>query len=484
MHGSIRSTCHGLAFVTQLFNCVGCKRNRWFVESFNMSSIQQVATATVCLVAAFAFGSYINQSQIDQSAQPVDSTSPDSLRSLFDTEPELVVQKVPSSTPWMKPKLSARIPMPILPNSTPSAQSNFGFSQQATAGGDFSGGKIPPPSDLRGRVKPTQQSLASSFSIGSQSTGLVTDAPSFDANPSGESSMPVVNQQSPSSSPNLADSMRAPFQAGGFDAPKIMVEDAPVFAAPQVTAQTSPMGQSIPQSNQSLVAPVVRQAPSFPNLNQRSQPFVAAKPTLLDRPTTPLPSFRTNRETAQQPTVIREPAESFETTTRDQFRFSNSQRTPNNRSDNNLMPIPRLNQTVTINDPGAAFGNRDSQDREPQAAWANSSKSVMDNSDYYPEQAQRQQPQNRVMRLPLQLNSTAQSKLTRLRDNTIQKISLRTTQFSEHVVERGDSLQSIASRYFGKPDYYLDIYLANRDRLRFPGDLREGMSIKIPIYEQ
>ena len=92
-------------------------------------------------------------------------------------------------------------------------------------------------------------------------------------------------------------------------------------------------------------------------------------------------------------------------------------------------------------------------------------------------------PQQRVARLPLQLNSNAKSKLTRLRDNTIQKISLSTTQFSEHVVERGDSLQSIASKYFGKPDFYLDIYLANRDRLRYPGDIREGMTIKIPVYQ-
>jgi len=450
-----------------------------------MSSVQQVAMASVCLVAAFAFGSYINQSQIDQTAQQIDSASPSSLHSLIQNEPELIVQKAPSSTPWLKPKLSARIPMPSLPNNNQSVQSDFGFSQRTTASGNFPSSQIPPPSDLSGRVKPTRQSLASSFSIGPKSAGLVTDAPSFDANYSGESSMPVVNKQSPSSSPNLVDSMRAPFQTGGSDPIKTMVVDAPVFAATEVNAQALPIAQPNPQSNQSLTAPVVGRAPSFPNLKQRTQSFIAAKPTLRDRQITPLPSFQTNRETTQQPTLIREPVMSFERTTRDQFRFSNSRPDTNNRDENNLMPVPRLNQTVTISDPGAAFGNRESQDREPEVTWFNSSStSATADSDYYPERTQRQQPQRRAMRLPLQLNSTAQSKLTRLRDNTIQKISLRTTQFSEHVVERGDSLQSIAKRYFGEPDYYLDIYLANRDRLRFPGDLREGMSIKIPIYEQ
>ena len=146
------------------------------------------------------------------------------------------------------------------------------------------------------------------------------------------------------------------------------------------------------------------------------------------------------------------------------------------------MPIPRIQQPVTITDPGGAFGNRDTQ---PERRHSGNAKVANNASEYYPE-ANRHRPttqQHRVARLPLQLNSNAKSKLARLRDNTIQKLSLSTTQFSEHVVERGDSLQSIASEYFGKPDFYLDIYLANRDRLRYPGDIREGMTIKIPVYQ-
>jgi hypothetical protein len=90
----------------------------------------------------------------------------------------------------------------------------------------------------------------------------------------------------------------------------------------------------------------------------------------------------------------------------------------------------------------------------------------------------------RVARLPFKLNSNAKTRLARLRDQTIEKISLDTTRFADHVVENGESLQAIATRYFGKPDFYLDIYMANRDRLKFPGDIRNGMVIRVPIYQQ
>ena len=439
-----------------------------------MSSIQQVAIASVCLVAAFAFGSYINQSQMDQSAQAV-SDSPDNLRSLI--EPEMAIAQVPGSKPQMRSKLSVRLPMPSIPKSNLSPQPRFGFGQQ-----NLNSEEIPPPSDLTGRIQPTQNSLAKSFSFAPKKSELITNAPSFAPDVSGESSMPVVNKLNTGSSPILADSMRAPFQTKEFDRPAPMVKNAPVFAAVEANAQIVPADRS----NQTT--PVIGKAPVFPDFNRQSQPIIAAKPTLPDRRLSPLPSFGPAKQIAQQPTTIIDPSSSYETANREQFRYSTPPRDPRREQDN-LMPIPSLNQSVTIDDPGGAFGNRDlrdqnSFDRNQQSRWSNSSKSVINHDNMNTEFAQQQQPQRRVARLPLRLNSNAESRLTRLRDNTIQKISLQTTQFSDYVVERGDSLQSIATDYFGKPDFYLDLYLANRDRLRYPGDLREGMSIKIPIYEQ
>ena len=426
-----------------------------------MGSVQQVAMASICLVAAFGFGCFINQMPTDQAAQ-TDSASPDSMRSLI--EPELTVQKIPGTTPLLKPKLKARLPMPSLANSATKL---------------YTAEEIPPPSDLSGRIKTAQNRVGNSFSMSSEPNGIVADAPTFGRSAIGDSSMPVINKRNLDSSPNLADSMRAPSQPSDFDVPVPTVKNAPVFAATEFNSQAPPADQRYSQSKRPLVAPTIAKAPSLPNLRTRSQPIIAAKP-----------SIGPARDSARPTT--RDPGPSFETATRDQFRYSNPQRIDTNRpTQSGLMPIPPLNQTVTIDDPGRAFGNRDSvepnpRENAPQSSWANTTQSVLDNnnSDHYREPSQTQQPRRRVARLPLQLNSTAQTKLARLRDDAIRKISLGTTQFSEYVVKRGDSLQSIASQYFGKPDYYLDIYLANRDRLRFPGDLREGMSIKIPVYQQ
>ncbi|OYW13195.1 MAG: hypothetical protein B7Z55_17250 [Planctomycetales bacterium 12-60-4] len=51
---------------------------------------------------------------------------------------------------------------------------------------------------------------------------------------------------------------------------------------------------------------------------------------------------------------------------------------------------------------------------------------------------------------------------------------------TRHVVERGDTLSSIASRYLGSATRFQEIYDANRDRLRDANDLRIGQELRIP----
>lgn len=53
--------------------------------------------------------------------------------------------------------------------------------------------------------------------------------------------------------------------------------------------------------------------------------------------------------------------------------------------------------------------------------------------------------------------------------------SLRT-----HRVREGETLSGLAKRYLGSSARFLEIYWANRDRLKSPNDLREGMMITIP----
>jgi len=52
-----------------------------------------------------------------------------------------------------------------------------------------------------------------------------------------------------------------------------------------------------------------------------------------------------------------------------------------------------------------------------------------------------------------------------------------------HKIVDGDTLHMIAQRYLGDADRYLDIFHANRDRLRSPGVLPIGIELRIPIGE-
>ncbi len=49
-----------------------------------------------------------------------------------------------------------------------------------------------------------------------------------------------------------------------------------------------------------------------------------------------------------------------------------------------------------------------------------------------------------------------------------------------HRVRPGDTLQSIASEYYGSADRYLDIYLANKHVLSNPARLPEGVELRLP----
>ncbi|MFN8672985.1 MAG: LysM peptidoglycan-binding domain-containing protein [Candidatus Sericytochromatia bacterium] len=51
----------------------------------------------------------------------------------------------------------------------------------------------------------------------------------------------------------------------------------------------------------------------------------------------------------------------------------------------------------------------------------------------------------------------------------------------EHKIKRGESLSDISKKYFGKPDHYMDIFKANKDKLLNPNELVIGMTIKIPV---
>jgi len=55
-----------------------------------------------------------------------------------------------------------------------------------------------------------------------------------------------------------------------------------------------------------------------------------------------------------------------------------------------------------------------------------------------------------------------------------------TGQYRRHTISKGDTLFSLAQRYYGNRSRWRDIYAANRDVMKSEGDLRIGMELKIP----
>jgi nucleoid-associated protein YgaU len=82
-------------------------------------------------------------------------------------------------------------------------------------------------------------------------------------------------------------------------------------------------------------------------------------------------------------------------------------------------------------------------------------------------------------RIPFKLNTARTEELSDIRTR-----SKSYSNFKEHVVREDESLQSISTDYFGKPDFYLDIYLANRENLISPVGIKPGTKLKIPTIKQ
>ncbi len=72
--------------------------------------------------------------------------------------------------------------------------------------------------------------------------------------------------------------------------------------------------------------------------------------------------------------------------------------------------------------------------------------------------------------------------LSPLANRAQRQVQLVVDSFQIHVVRPGESLPLIAQQYFGSPEYYLDIYLANQDVLASPAEVADGVSLKIPVY--
>ena len=100
-----------------------------------------------------------------------------------------------------------------------------------------------------------------------------------------------------------------------------------------------------------------------------------------------------------------------------------------------------------------------------------------------PRQSTQVSPAELRQKVPFQLTARARSELAQVHRRS-RRVTLDTNQFVNHTVELGETLQSISEKYFGRPDYYLDIYLANQDILINPSDVPAGRTLKIPVFEK
>ncbi len=84
--------------------------------------------------------------------------------------------------------------------------------------------------------------------------------------------------------------------------------------------------------------------------------------------------------------------------------------------------------------------------------------------------------------VPFRLNDEALSRLVAVSPRNRTTLRVESAQFRNHTILQGETLQRISAKYYGKPDFYLDIYIANQDRLQNPTDLPSGVTLRIPVY--
>lgn len=117
---------------------------------------------------------------------------------------------------------------------------------------------------------------------------------------------------------------------------------------------------------------------------------------------------------------------------------------------------------------------------------ANSS-APLESENFHPQPQSASAPMLPTTATPAGINTNTLSGVDSLVAVTQQgkrKVEIDTDSFRIHVVRAGDTLQSLALKYYGKPDFYLDIYLANQDQLTSPINLPAGKALKIPDYSK
>ena len=438
-----------------------------------MGSFQQISIAVICLVGAFAFGNYVNTHQsgehpMDVAEESGQVQSAGNVQSRLAAEFELV-EKRPSAIATMRNRLQPRFALP-------DNETNSELSANSSS--------LPPPSQLDSNDSGFQAS--DDHSLPSFESNL--EAANRPSEPAGLTPRIAKSDDIPDFSSIMNDLEDTPIGIqklgqmpqhslpGESQTKLALAKPRDVDVAPELLgANTNPFEKTTPPTD----------TPNPWNTEKRSE-FKAEdfSPRLKDRFSNASPTETNqpieNTSVDQQPKLINErPTET-------QFGF------PEDRSNQvvsrePIPPAPRQELPV-----GNSSNKIAKIQIEPRVAQAVSRDSTAANSNVIDGRDNRianqptlDAPSNGRVRtlLPFALNDQGRQQLAAIKSRTNSKLALNTTKYVDHVIQPGETLQSISKRYFGNPDYYLDIYLANRGKLKNPVDIQTGTSLRIPIYE-
>ena len=96
-------------------------------------------------------------------------------------------------------------------------------------------------------------------------------------------------------------------------------------------------------------------------------------------------------------------------------------------------------------------------------------------------QGQQTWPIRRSADLQPKLKANAQLSKVLSRD---QHLPAEAKDYLSYTCKRNDTLHSISKKYYGVSNYYLDIYIHNRDVMKNPADIYAGQELKIPVYSE
>ena len=492
-----------------------------------MVSFQQISIGAICLVAAFAFGNYVNNhppTDPNQAAIQTHSESaiqPGNVQSRLTVSGLDVVEKRPAPIATMRQPIKPRFAVPLSATNETTLTNNDSVA-------------LPPPSQLG------QASAMPQMAISDRISGLVMQQPDL----SSESVLPLrsLHNEVPDFSSIIAEFENSPIalkstgnmplhsQSTGnptaiaktkrqqADAARSLVIDQPTFDSadprsffPQDVARQNLFSEDdfAPKLKDGFANLPSNTRPAPGHLTSPSRPsndrVVASREGLAESL-----GFRYADPPAPEGMSDKPHQASVISAAQDVAAFDDPANRWNNKPPSSLAPISPIdqrNQPSSLGKTLESATNRRSNhvvSRQPLPApiadenWnssgsqrrsvlvqprKNSLSALSDASVNRADAPTRLAKDDQVKTmLPFGLNDQGRKQLVAIKSRANLQLDLSSTKFVDHVIQPGETLQSISKRYFGKPDYYLDIYLANRQKLSNPVDTPDGIAIRIPVY--